>query len=67
MILKPKHRGRPVGSTNDKAVPHEAYPDIVRRFDAGQEIVSEIGRDYGVGPVAIRSIVKRYKKSLGIQ
>lgn len=60
-MIKVKHIGRPVGSTKDKNIPHAAYPEIVRRFDAGQEIVSDIGRDYGVGPVAVRSLVKRYK------
>lgn len=58
---KGKHIGRPMGSTWDKNVPRAAYPEIVRRFDSGQEIVSDIGRDYCVGPAAIRSLVKRYK------
>ena len=60
-MIKVKRIGRPMGSTKDKNVPRAAYPEIVRRFDSGQEIVSDIGKDYGVGPVAIRSLVKRYK------
>jgi hypothetical protein len=59
--VKPKHIGRKAGQTNDKNVPRAAYPDIIRRFDSGQELATDIGRSYGVGPVAIRTLIRRCK------
>lgn len=39
------------------AVPREAYPEIIRR--AKDELLSVIGRDYGVTSETIRRICKR--------
>jgi hypothetical protein len=59
--FKPKHIGLKRGHTWDKNIPRSAYPEIVRKFESGEELAADIGRPYKVGPVAIRSLVRRCK------
>ena len=43
----------------ENGIPHSAYPEIVRRYESGEELLSAIGRDYNVSGHAIRQLVRR--------
>jgi hypothetical protein len=44
-----------------KCIPHDAYPEIIRRYESGEELLSAIGRDYNVTGHAIQQIVRRLR------